>query len=575
MACDEQAVSNPLGALAAMQRVDIYDQPGSYETIHFSEIEERFDPIDAEMYPDFVDPEKRYPLSELWLRRWRDAGSKYGTGSVHLGGTIKAMVSIYKEEFLGDAPPEVVGNLRDNSELRVSSKLCLGSQFPCHQIRLKGGEGTQDHDITFDILANSLEYTQERVGVALSAGDEKGLRDSLPPEVSLLREFAEEQNLLCATSELVRRPIWTGISNDSLEDIRRRYKNNPSSLDKLQLSIATLDSATKISVFNHWRYHQGKEDFEGFRKFFPGVMYLSARLGGFWYYQLRQKEGVVLANDEAELNVEPSRWMDVTLLSRRGSDGRIDRISPYEWAPFSPFQLYPDTTSYAFINRGGMFLEATARIAELRQLIDSRSTKVRGRFRSNPSDPTNLIVEFKVASVQVHKKSHVTLRETGTRCEIGVSRQKRKYELKGEVVELAWPSEADFAVFVEFGPGVDFPGESFIKISLDCVEDTKSETRAMSAISSLQAGHQRVDGLDLRRLFFQTSKVAEDLPPVTIHARQRFEDAVRAAGLNESQVSAACQILDAKNGVCLIHGPPGTGKTVTIMQIAKIWSNRA
>ncbi|KAK5680013.1 hypothetical protein LTS10_007961 [Elasticomyces elasticus] len=300
--------------------------------------------------------------------------------------------------------------------------------------------------------------------------------------------------------------------------------------------------------------------------YFKAAMRLCQALGNYWYIKEQTKHDDI--NDIKSFGaVLPPRWMVKTWGpgTENWADDADDEIKakPLTWAPFRASDIWPSASDLNMILKLAVNRERQYQAGLVKDVFAGEDHKIMAVFTKNPLSPMSYLVEF---STNLERATlQAALPQSDTAITVTVEGGNKLF---GRLVEKSNSSKADFTAHVTSKSMLNFGTDSY-PVSIDFRDDSTAFRRNMQALIGLQHGHpERLQGVHMGNLL-----LGEHIPKdhrvghldLTAAQRKAFEDEGVTWSLNTEQSACLTDTLNVP--VLVIHGPPGTGKSKTILAI--------
>ena len=540
-----------------------------------------------ELYPAFLpcDHDSRYPMIEVFKYRGADHGS-YKTVSA-AGGKgkpiqEKAYCMISMEDVLTNSEDDLLGWPQtqydsDNAHRRcVQVMVRMDTQYPCLTLRIARPEKGAA-PVYMEIFANSLARSPDgsRMGLAYSGGLNGAIDvDTLPehPHIAKLHQAGKLWRLEVKLYDPnqkprmgpVGEPIFHGISPEELERIRgASLTDNTPYWERV---IARLSASRKFSILRTWPSDWAPT--KPFTEFFLGCMYAVTQYGNWWWYSLAA--GGATSSVSFSFGTEIPRWL-IRMVEVTYHDDKAVEYKPAEIVSFDPLPsgVYPDPDTVAFAYRLGMSREIQKQDRNLDRLCSRSEGAVTAIIKPFHVDG-EYIVSLRFNSLNAWDHETILPPELRRKCTIGVMHCGKEVKLVGFVCEDPFDLGRHIAVVANMETkGVPpFSDDHFEhNVSVEFQHDVKLINCAMNAVCALQNGQSRRKGAFMPEICFNkpvpSNAQVNWTSDVYKHgmARKWFTTILDQYGLNDNQKQAAVNIIESKDGLNLIGGPSGTGKT--------------
>jgi hypothetical protein len=388
-----------------------------------------------------------------------------------------------------------------------------------------------------------------------------------------------------------RRRFWDGISESSLAAIRAK----PDLTKVRDLLITGMDTETEFGLYFSSHAGQGRltKWTQKLDSYFRNLLMVAKDYGNFWFWRQqceKSGEGPEAIEKPAlpkATNITP-RWLGTEWTAIRITDRfrnvRYKDLQLHKWAPLEFPNSYEDVNEAAFLLKLSAREERDTQRRQIRELVRSDGTRYfRARFNCVNKTPWQYSVEVYLGMTLADARLRVPA--PGTRIQLSVDKNNavppKKEDLvalKGQVVFDAADTDATFVCVVDSGrqlpcadTGADYP------VYIDYIIDDLPYERQIRAIAELQLPERDMAGPDAKKLILGCQRKTPDtdvLKQLTFKEPthlDKFRQTLRkdfAYPPNATQEKAALHTTTSDGGSTVIIGPPGTGKTNTVIQIA-------
>ncbi|KAI0581028.1 AAA-12 multi-domain protein [Pyrenophora tritici-repentis] len=430
---------------------------------------------------------------------------------------------------------------------------------------IRPADGQQDAGISMNMFHEPMD----------SAADVKDFGEHIARGHNNFIEFAVARNLMMTNINLIkpkevnagdyrRRPIWSGLTTGELENIRAKGTDATlvPDMDDFERTILFLDRAVQLAVFRRIEFAD-MPTMKKFENFFFGSMHLCSKYRNFWYYQLQLEK-------PHEKTGELSESADIF-----NSKCNLEKLQPPRWMSYR----FPSVQDCAFLVRLALARERNSQ----KMLIEKMSASTKGDCKALLESIDGLkggyYVKIRLPGTQNNEDDDFELVKPilGTRVMIHVSimcGEKISYE--GQVVEAPGSEDIDvdeskdfdFVVHV-IGRPYEF-GTTTHVVNIEYIDDKTTADRARIATENMASmSLKRTEGVDMQGVIFRTQptiapenlNAGRDMHPETLC--KVLEDVKTKWRLKKTQIDAVKETLVSDNGLALIYGSPGTGKTTT------------
>jgi hypothetical protein len=571
------------------------------------------------------------PMADIFELRGSDTNKRFLPADLAKGGRARTMVELSvgtagrhlemslaeakkRDEEQPPAPPQQVkGKGKGKStpapapvkpsappaDECVKAKFHLATQTP--HIEITTIDPDTSNILSTRIWAYEFAWSPSEPWIGLSI---KRVEPETDPEILKQHEswlldinkMAALKNTAVVRAEIMlkekRQRTWAGISESSLAAIRA----NPEYNKVRDLLIVGLDSEDQFALNFSNSASKGSlakwtQKLDGY---FRNLLMVAKEYGNFWFWR-RQTELSGEGQDAIE-RPEMPKATDITprFLGTQWSAIQVtepDRTIHYEklalhkWSPLEFPESYEDVNEAAFLLKLAAKQESETQRRNLQQLFQSDCTKFfQGRFHCVNKSPWQYSVEVYLGLTTTVAEANIRIPAPGTRIEIFIDKNNAKpprkadmLKLRGQVVFDATETDATFVCVVDSSRPFqcDDTGTDY-SLYIDYIVEDLPYERQLKAISELQIPNKDHKGPDGLSIIFNCDKTTSDTDILKKNTSPadlaNFLKTLRcdfAHPPNQVQEAAAIHTTTSDGGSTVIIGPPGTGKTTTVLQVAR------
>ncbi|KAK5722133.1 hypothetical protein LTR17_014405 [Elasticomyces elasticus] len=548
----------------------------------------------AALYPSFlaIDEEKKFCLDRVFEYRGTDVPSDFSWGSGkkkgNVYGTDFAMVQFHGTDVQGDGvfgwPNAQAGDANlDKRILKMS--FIPESQMPCFSYKIAHPDRK---NVRVEFYPGQLTRTNDSVGVKFSHGADPGVGENMPNH-QILTDLSMENQLFRTDLELWAKdnapnhgaasdPVWYGITVSEIEELCKQYDVDHTHMSYADKMIVHFHRTRSFSTYREEKRPEALKLLPAFASYMTALCYATAHYGYSWWYSV--VGNCSLDSAEYPWSNEDGKWLPfprwlVTHFKVTMKDGKAIDCVPSKIKPFTPLQerVFPDGYSSAWHGRLAMAREVQKNGADLDDLVEKLRGKIACRLIPCAEDKA---VYFGALRFEGLPKgaADIVMPELKRRCFLAIRHNGQDIDMRGTVCEDAFDTGAHCCVLLQPTDSKSplITQEGNYSASMDFEHDIKSQNRCMNAILRLQNGHARKMGVSLPNICLSAPVPAD---AETNWFSQRFSPKeqilfmalLKKQGLNESQFQAGMHAMKTKDGLSLIWGPPGTGKTTGCLAI--------
>ncbi|KAI7346718.1 hypothetical protein KC320_g7680 [Hortaea werneckii] len=403
------------------------------------------------------------------------------------------------------------------------------------------------------------------------------------------------------------RPVWTGVDEDQIKEwgrvVLRGDAWEKGELSAGQIAAVTLLRAIHIDIFaivrNGWI-----QLWETVSEYMLGAMAASAKWGPFWQYFLQARNERDKSLNHPKLNLSkltvPRHLVTKWKVLRDDRTSKVISAEPFEWARVVAMPIWPTDGAATFLLKLGEYRE----IQKRKQLVEEALTKPRNTVLATFSelDGSNAAyhVDLRLPDVKLKPKEATSAEEVDVWSILPGEGESFKVTIveeeglgSGAVFNgkfednLSPVAGASLSGTVRFAgyqqdAGFQVPLDREIRVKLKLWTDKHAGTNKMKALETLLRAtreQERLCGPDLPGLIFRTrayscnpGELAQQIrgtaglwEKMTANLHRKGKDGKAKHQLNEEQKRAVQLMWSSEKGIVAIHGPPGTGKTRTVI----------
>ncbi len=464
-------------------------------------------------------------------------------------------------------------------------------------------------NVSTRIFAQELAWETDRVWFNVNRYEPDGTVDRTQPSdqpanegEQLIERMSQSFQTTCIYQIAVvleppaRKRTWGGIDEDRLNRIRA----NPDTTRVLDNLISCLDQDEFQFYFTSKSGKGYQERWETkFGPYMKDLFTLAKHFRNFWFYRwqcidagLPERGQAILNPSLPEVDFVIPRWLVTqwTITEYTSPDGEVtfSDPKPYTWEPFDfPKDGYPSPDESAFLLKLSIQAEQDRQLRELKALVQSNSdgSKMfwfRGRFRSLDNKERIYAVEVYLGMDAQLVDKGLNMPTPGTRIHLEVDRvnaelptRENTAKLDGVVVYDALETSASFICVVDIvGQALTIADNDLeYNMFISYIVDSTPYVRMLNGVAQLQTFIGNDLGPDPRKTILDCRLPTENTDNQNREISETefatFRNVVQEIPpiANEIQMKAAVQTLESSSGNVVIVGPPGTGKTKTLLKI--------
>ncbi|GAB1729845.1 hypothetical protein NU195Hw_g2229t1 [Hortaea werneckii] len=447
----------------------------------------------------------------------------------------------------------------------------------------------------------------------LAIADQK-LKDSIDAPVSHVMETRFDlwdDNEVQQKSHCINvhrtRPVWTGVDIDQIKEwesvVVRGDAWERGGLSAGQIAAVTLLRATHIDIFaiarNGWIPF-----WETVSEYMLGAMAASALWGPFWQYFLQVWNERDKSLNHAELNLSkltvPRHLVTKWKVLRDDRTSKVISAEPFEWARVVALPIWPTDGAATFLLKLGEYRE----IQKRKQLVEEALTKPKNTVFATFSELNGrnaaYHLDLRLPDIKLKPKEATSAEEVdvwsilpgeGESFKITIVEEEGlgsgaiftgKFEDNLSPMAGASLSGAVLFAGIQHDTSFQVPLDRELRVKLKLWTNMQAGTNKMNALETLLRAtreQERLFGPDLPGLIFRTraypcnpGELAQQIrgtaglwEKMTANLNRKGKDGKAKHQLNEEQKRAVQLMWSSEKGIVAIHGPPGTGKTRTVI----------
>jgi hypothetical protein len=386
-----------------------------------------------------------------------------------------------------------------------------------------------------------------------------------------------------------KRRVWTGLPLTEIDGIRSRTpaQSRTENTRSRDLVIQNLDTCHVVSIYMRRKDLEELQAVQKMCSYMVDLFSLCAQLGNFWFYR-----GLMVHNGKNPHDIERSelpqihyiipRWLvkswqfEETITSQG-----VFWANPvaYTWASFRVPRDHRNPNEAAFLLKLVILGEQQRQTRDLDELAQSRDAVwFLGVFRSVPNERGTYVVEAFMGNLE----GSVKMPGIGTRISIKIDLKNPKepiladsVEYRGQVTFDLFGHGASFTCVVKGPTFKNLNGGEEYSVFISCLIDTVVYDRQMVAVARIQAidSHNKPEGVDTKAMILGCATPAPN--PGSLAAGTGSEELAQVNSYlsslrkkpNEGQRGAIVDSVTSQSGATLILGPPGCGKSFTVVTI--------
>ncbi|KAI6978043.1 hypothetical protein KC329_g10571 [Hortaea werneckii] len=403
------------------------------------------------------------------------------------------------------------------------------------------------------------------------------------------------------------RPVWTGVDIEQIREwdsiLVRGDAWEKGNLSAGQIAAVTLLRATHVDIFAFAR--NGWIPFwETVSEYMLGAMAASAKWGPFWQYFLQawNERGKSLNHPELDLSklTVPRNLVTRWKVLRDDGTSKVISAEPVEWAKVVALPIWPTDGAATFLLKLGEFRE----IQKRKQLVEEALTKpenaVFAIFSQLGGSNAAYHVDLRLPDIKLKPMEATSAEEVdvwsilpgeGESFKITILEEEGlgsggifKGKFEDNLSPMAGASLSGTVLFagIQHDASFQVPLDRELRVKLKLWTDKQAGTNKMNALETLSRGpreQKRQRGPDLPGLIFRTrayvrnpGELAQQIQgtaglweKMIANLNRKGKDGKAKHQLNEEQKRAVELMWSRKKGIVASHGPPGTGKTRTVI----------
>ena len=503
----------------------------------------------------------------------------------------------------------------------IKLRFQIASQLPAIHLTVKRGENKPEVDVYY--FANCLQrdqagdpmiefkYARGRLGVEIDQGCiELGWHQKNNNLLQVSFQLDTFQTEGPPTGIKRSRPVFQGITEAELIGLYERLPQTDVEscvLDPPDHFLAMLYVAGAMDVYRFWPVtEEAFKKVDHFARWMGTAFNMCSHINNHWFYEMQRAENALpLEHFDFPLkDLAMPRWLGKKWLvdcDEAGlpiGDPKVVHCGAF---PEQATKVYPDRDSMAFELRLGLVRDQAHVSHILRSSFQANSFKIRGAFKAHPRRPGFYVVELRTHDNSLLAKDR-TLRPTvDTRIELEVldtvtdtegdvtmgdgnaNATAKVKKFPGLIAEDIFGSRAECVVVVE-GPTLDLSKSSERYVKVTCKDDPTPTRRMLATVETIAQGLNRNlqgvlvrQGVDIPGLVLRAPLEIQATNSLAYEVFGRddsakflalFESVLDLHLLNKEQHEAAVRSFQSQSGFSIVKGPPGTGKTWTLMVIA-------
>ncbi|KAK3714856.1 DEAD-box type RNA helicase [Vermiconidia calcicola] len=443
----------------------------------------------------------------------------------------------------------------------------------------RNDKGDITKSVIWECNAQDIAIREGDINLLLATGDDPNVQTELPDDTRV-QDLASKNHLgptsLQLRAEGRTRPVWKGITPAEIDKLRANAESKEAddiiTLTDAESCVVALHQANELSLYVDMptRCQPALEKFFAFTR---TAFFLTAHLGTFWYYRMACPNIDIHSAKHPFSSIPPPRWLVDKWRVEYHEDVAVD-FEPVSWGkhPAVLGGIYGDHNTCAFELRLGTARESRVNDREFADLTANFQIKILGKFVANASHDMYL-VDMELTGPKSDAGT-LQLPTAGRRRLVGLDYHGKRMTFTGFITDDVLQSGARLTAHVkptEAGYNL-IPSDDKHYVSLALVEDVVANNRQANAISIIQLGQNRERGVYFPELAIGPPR-PKSCKPVVLSKRfsgttkASIDEEIKRHHLNEEQRKAIAMAFADNNGVSLLWGPPGTGKTTTMMAL--------
>ncbi|KAI5266159.1 hypothetical protein E4T47_08370 [Aureobasidium subglaciale] len=488
----------------------------------------------------------------------------------------------------GDVPDDdltasygnVAGGHKDSDLMFV--KIFPDTQWPSISIQIKDSTATVVTQRK-KVFSECRFFGQHLDHFSITWGDDID-RQHLGDDV-LLNQCADTRTLAQITMTLSKegKLVWTNSSHEERKEWSDELEtSNVSAHKACQHFLDHADRFVVHLVMN--RNHAETVDLMMLH--LKATMALTRSYGECWFYRLCAPEHELNKHYPLDPRIVPRWLVKKWLPTYDRSKNTMINVTPHEWGSFNLPKTWSSTDNGMAVWTLSMLRTHDPSLYTLDQILRNADGDIRAEFNRCPLEDDVYRVDIWVSLSGATTSTEALAPKPNSRLEMIVLNEDGEFKntYEGKVTPDLWHTDATFSAVVrgKIDPWVERQDEhgfaifNFVAVRLDLTaESTNRKVAAVDAMSVL-IGNDKEDsheGPDVAHHMFSAERAIGITNPFVRHMPAGQKDAIMAhgarAGLNTLQSAVLEDVCTNKEGVTVVAGPPGTGKTKVIVAAIK------
>lgn len=374
------------------------------------------------------------------------------------------------------------------------------------------------------------------------------------------------------------RSVFHGITDEEVQDLccRHSMSSNPGVAEPLTPNeelVVMFATETAFTVTCMWN-EQYPESWSNFSRFWCTLFDLACSYGNFCWYSMQSPANNISSPEFLwELMAHP-RWCFKQ--PRYDKTGTLTSATPTEWAEFRVPKKWPDMATQCASLALSVGRNSSTLLKVMQENLRSQQGSICIVFKKSTFCETHYIVRISASVLACPRSKEFARPDVGTRLSITWTPTRstgRSYTVSGIVLPEVRDVVGSYAEVFVASRHKNLDQITIRNASVTLQDDPTSQDQQKIAIAHMSHGLLRRSGLDILERFYDApstvARASRNPWSKSLGAarRMKFNIATNAFNLTAEQIRIKDDFLSNSEGLTLVDGPSGTGKSLALAAV--------